>query len=362
MYRILAINPGSTSTKIGVYDDDQKLFVESISHSEQELAGFNSVIDQYGMRKQVILETLKARGIEIASLSAIAARGGLLPPVKAGAYKVNEDMVWQLKYAPQHEHAANLAALIGDAIAREVGIDAYIYDAISVDEMEPIAKITGLKSMQRKAIGHNLNMRAAGIRYAKEVGKDYKEVTLIISHLGGGISVSVHKNGKIIDTIVDDEGPFSVDRGGGLPGYQLLELAISGKYDRKGLMKLLKTRSGLVDHLGVNSCRIVEERIKSGDKYAALVYEAMGHNIAKNIGKLSVVVKGKVDAIILTGGIANSAMMVEFIKKRVSFIGKVVVYPGENELESLALGILRVLRGEEEPHTFIRTPIKEVLS
>lgn len=354
MFRILVINPGSTSTKIGVYEDERCVFAESVSHTEEELADFDTVADQLGMRTDIILRSLEARGIELRSLSAIAARGGLLPPLRAGAYKVNEDMVWQLTYAPQLEHPANLAAVIAFDLAKRIGVDAYIYDAISVDEMDEIARITGLRCIERKGIGHNLNMRAAALRYARESGKDYRDIKAIVAHLGGGISVSLHSNGRIVDTILDDEGPFSAERAGGLPYFQLVDLMASGRYDKKSLMKLVKTHGGLVDHLGVNSCVAVEERIAGGDQRAALVYEAMGHNIAKNIGKLAVVVHGNIDAIIITGGIANSKMMVGFIKERVSFLAPVVVYPGENEIESLAFGVLRVLRGEEMAWEFTR--------
>lgn len=354
MLRVLVINPGSTSTKIGLYDDNELVFSESIGHSEKDLERFDSVTEQMPMRKKLVLDALSRHGIGAGTLSAVAARGGLLPPVQSGAYKVNEDMVWQLKNAPQLEHPANLAAVIAYEIAQDVGVDAYIYDAISVDEMEDIARITGLKGVLRKGIGHNLNMRAAALRYAKESGKEYRDCDVIVAHLGGGISVSIHSGGRIIDTIVDDEGPFSAERAGGLPYFQLVDLMAGAGYDKKAVMKMVKTRGGLISHLGVNDCVAVEELIRSGDAYAALVYEAMGHNIAKNIGKLSVVTKGKLDAIIITGGVANSRMMIGFIRERVSFLAPVVVYPGENELESLAFGVLRVLRGEEVPKVFTR--------
>lgn len=356
MYRLLVINPGSTSTKVAYYEDERQVVSESISHSEAELAPYDGVLAQLPMRAKVVSGFLDRHGIETAKLSAVAARGGLLPPVHAGAYRVNDDMVWQLTYAPQLEHPANLAAIIAYDIARKAGIEAYIYDAITVDEMEDIARVTGLKGMERKGIGHNLNMRAAALRYARECGRPYNELRVIVAHIGGGISISFHKLGRIVDTIVDDEGPFSAERAGGLPYFQLLDLMASQGYDKKAVMKLVKTKGGLVSHLGVNSCLEVEERIRSGDSYAALVYEAMGHNIAKNIGKLAVVARGELDAILITGGVARSSMMTGFIKERVSFLAPVVVYPGENEMESLALGVLRVLRGEEKAAEFSRTP------
>ncbi|OOM78543.1 butyrate kinase 2 [Clostridium puniceum] len=352
MHRILVINPGSTSTKIAIYDDNTPAFVESIEHTSEELKNYETIASQYDMRKNLIMDALEKHGIEKESLTAVAARGGLLPPVKSGAYEVNEDMVWQLTYAPQNEHASNLGAIIADSIGREINVPAYIYDPVTVDELEPIARITGLPGIERKGMGHNLNMRAAAMKYSQEVNKPYKELSLIVVHLGGGITMSLHKGGKMIDMISDDEGSFSPERAGGLPAYQVIKMATSGEEDYNALMKKVRTQGGLMGYFGVTDTRIVLGKAEQGDEKAALVGEAMAHNVAKNIGKLSVVVRGKVDAIILTGGIAYSEKFTNWIKERVEFISKVVVLPGENEMEALALGTLRVLKGEEKANVF----------
>ncbi len=352
MERLLIINPGSTSTKIAVYEDEQPVFVESISHSSDEIGSFCDIADQYEFRKDVIYSVLKKKGISIDSLTGIIARGGLLPPIEAGAYEVNEDMVWTLRNKPVYQHASNLAAIIAHAISESQHIPAYIYDGVTVDEMEPLLKITGLPEFKRKSFAHNLNLRAAGMRYAKENGKSYKDCKLIIVHLGGGVSVSLHMSGKIIDVVSDEDGTFTPERSGGLPVYQVAQLMGSGKYDTKSLLHKLKNKSGLLAHLGVNDCRKVEEMIDSGDTKAKLIYEAMALNTAKNIGEEATVVNGDVEAIILSGGIAYSKMFTQMICEHVKFIAPVIVYPGENEMESLALGGLRVMRGEERAKVF----------
>ncbi|NLJ80631.1 MAG: butyrate kinase [Firmicutes bacterium] len=352
--RILVINPGSTSTKAAIYDDETALFVEAVEHSQEELAQYAEIRDQFSLRKETILSLLAAQNVNLKSVTAIVARGGLLPPVKAGAYRVNEDMVYQLKYEPQNEHASNLGAVIAHELATELGIEAYVYDSVTVDELEPIARITGLPEMERKGMGHNLNMRASALKYARRLGRPYPELSLIVVHLGGGITLSLHKRGRMIDMISDDEGPFSPERAGGLPGFQLIEMATAPGYDCKKMMTKVKRFGGLMAYFGTTDAREVEAKIKSGDKKAALVYEAMAHNVAKNIGKLAVVVAGNLDAIILTGGIAHSAMLTGWIKERVDFIAPVEVLPGENEMEALAYGALRVIRGEEKAREFIR--------
>lgn len=352
MEKLLIINPGSTSTKIAVYDGENQLFVESISHSAEEIAKYDALVDQFEFRKDLVLETMEKHGVTADDLTAVVARGGLLPPMEAGAYEVNEDMVWQLRYAPEHEHASNLGALIAYAISSERGIPSYIYDGVTVDEMLPILKVTGLPEMRRKGMGHNLNMRAAAMRYAKENHKAYKDCTLIVVHLGGGISVSLHHDGKVADIINDEDGPFSPERAGALPLFQVIDMMTSGEYDHKSVMKRVKTKGGLVGHLGTNDSRDVEKMIADGDEHAKFIYDAMAMNVARNIAREAPVVNGKVEAIILTGGIAYSEMFTNMIKERVEFIAPVIIYPGENEMQSLALGGLRVLRGEEEAKVF----------
>lgn len=352
MERLLIINPGSTSTKIAVYEDEKPVFTENISHSSDEIKHFSVIADQYEFRKDVIYCTLEKKGVTINSLTGIIARGGLLPPIEAGAYEVNEDMIWMLRNKPVYQHASNLAAIIAYTMSKERNIPAYIYDGVTVDEMEPILKITGLPECERKSMAHNLNLRAAGMRYARERSKNYNDLNLIIAHLGGGFSVSLHLSGKIVDVISDGEGSFTPERAGGLPAYQVVELIESGKHDPKTFVHKMKNKSGLLAHLGVNDCRIVEQMIAGGDAKAKLVYEAMALNTAKDIGKIATVVNGSVEAIILTGGIAYSSMFTQKIREHVEFIAPIIIYPGEDEMESLALGGLRVMRGEESAKVF----------
>ena len=286
--------------------------------------------DQYEFRRELVLDCLKRHSVPLDSLTAIVSRGGLLTPIEAGAYEVNDDMVWQLKNKPQNEHASNVGAMIARSISLQLGIPAYIYDGVTVDELLPINKLTGLPSMRRKGMGHNLNTRAAALRYARENGRDYKDITVIVAHLGGGISVNLHHNGKIEDFINDEEGPFSPERAGGLPMFDVIKECFSGRYDYKGMMKLVKNQGGLMAHLGTTDSRAVEQMIQSGDAHAKLVYDAM----------------------ILNSGIAYSQYVTSEIEKRVSFLAPVVVYPGEDEMRSLALGGLRVLRGQETAKIF----------
>ncbi|HPG20536.1 MAG TPA: butyrate kinase [Flexilinea sp.] len=354
MERLLILNPGSTSTKLAVYDDETPVYTESIVHTPEELAPFDCVADQYAFRRDLVLRSLEQHRIPLNSLTAIVSRGGLLPPIEAGAYRINDDMVWQLRNRPRNEHASNVGAMIAYDIANRLGIPAFIYDGVTVDELTPINKITGLPSMQRKGMGHNLNTRAAAMRYAREQGKNYRDITVIVAHLGGGISVNLHHNGRIEDFITDEEGPFSPERTGGLPMFDVIRECFEPGATYKGMMKLVKNQGGLMAHLGTTDSQKVEERIAAGDEHAKLIYDAMILNIAKNIGKIAPGVCGTIDAILLTGGIAHSDYVTEGIKRYVSFLAPVIVYPGEDEMNALALGGLRVLRGEESAKTFHR--------
>ncbi|UQZ89750.1 butyrate kinase [Deltaproteobacteria bacterium Smac51] len=353
MYKILAINPGSTSTKIALYEDENRIFIQNLEHDPASLSEFETVYDQFEMRLAVVREALVASGIsrEQRQLAAVVGRGGLLPPVESGAYEVNQAMIDQLRYRPGLEHASNLGAPLAKALADLGRVKAYVYDPVTVDEMIPVVRITGLPEMLRKSQGHNLNMRASAIRYARETNRDYHSLTLIAVHLGGGITMSLHHNGRMIDMISDDEGPFSPERAGGLPGFQLVDMMAASGGDKKAAMHKWR-HSGLLAHCGTTDAREIEDRIEDGDVQAALVYEAMALNVAKNVAKLSVVVSGDVDAIILTGGLAYSELLTKWITERVKFIAPVILMPGENEMESLALGALRVLRGEEVAKTF----------
>lgn len=348
MYKILAINPGSTSTKVSVYEDEEELFVEVISHSDEELLKYDRIQDQYSFRKSVVEKLLSDNNFDIKKLDAVVGRGGLLLPVKSGAYKVNECMINRLKNNPISEHASNLGGLIAYDIARENGIGAYIYDSVAVDELMPYAKVTGIPEIERMSHGHSLNMRAAAIKTSKKLDKQYSDCSFIVAHLGGGFTTSLHQNGKMIDIVGDEEGAFSPERSGGIQVRQLAKFIMSWTGDKQELKKKLRGNTGLKALLGTVDVREVEKMIDDGNEYAKLVYEAMAYQIAKGIGCLTVAAKGNIDRIIITGGIAHSKRFTDQICEYVKFIAPIEIIPGENEMESLTMGILRVLRGEEE--------------
>jgi butyrate kinase len=350
MNKILAINPGSTSTKIAVYEETKELFKKNIEHTNEEIAKYKNITDQYEMRYKAIMSLLKEMNFDVKELSAVVGRGGLLPPVKSGAYRVNESMVERLAKRPLSEHASNLGAIIANGIAKPLDIPAFIYDSVAVDELEDVARISGMADIKRESFSHALNMRAVSINVAKKLGKDYKDTNLVVAHLGGGISISVHKKGKMVDVISDDEGPFSPERSGRVPCRSLMEMCYIK--DKNTIKRKLRGEGGLASYLGTNSALEVEKRIKNGDEEAKLVYEAMAYQVAKGIAELATVVDGDVDAVIITGGIAYSKMMTEWIIKRVKFIAPVEVVPGENELEALAFGALRVIKGDEKAHEY----------
>ncbi|MBE0529455.1 MAG: butyrate kinase [Rhodospirillales bacterium] len=352
-YRILSINPGSTSTKIAVYENESEIFRNTIENAAEELAKYKSMVDQFDMRRSAILECLGEQKFPLESLSAVAGRGGKLPPLKRGAYRVTQEMVDFLRYRPIDEHASNLGAIIAYSIAHPLHIPSYIYDAVVVDELEEIARFSGVPELTRRASCHVLNMRAVSRKIAEKLGKGLDEVNIVACHMGGGITMSVVSGGRMIDVLTDEEGPFSPERAGRVPCRQLVDMCFSGAHDRKSATRRMRGSGGLVAYLGTNDARDVERRIKDGDAYAAEVYQAMAYQVAKGIGEMATVVSGRVDAIILTGAIAHSDMMMGMIKGRVEFIAPVIVVPGENELESLALGALRVLRGEEGAREFI---------
>lgn len=349
--KILAINPGSTSTKIALYEDKELLFKESLEHSNEELEKYPSVASQYSMRKDAIMSVLAQHGCSAQELSAVVGRGGILPPVQSGAYVVNDAMAEVLLHRPVFEHASNLGGLIAKDIADSIGVKAYIYDSVAVDELDDIARITGIKEIQRKSFSHALNMRAVAHKTAEKLGKSYLETNQIVAHLGGGMSVSAHKQGKMVDIVGDDEGPFSPERSGRMPVKDFMKYAL--QFDLPTLTKKMRGGAGLVSLLGTNSALEVEKRIAEGDQEAKLVYEAMAYQIARAIGELAVVLDGKVDAITITGGIAYSEYITKYITKKIEFIAPVYIIAGENELESLAFGTYRVLTGEEQAHEFV---------
>ena len=347
MEKILVINPGSTSTKIACYDGDKEVWHESIAHDHMELRRFAKVCDQLDFRYDLLLKALEVHGMTLADFDAVAARGGPIAELHSGAYEVNDALEEIIRTKPLDQHASLLGALLANRIEHEAGIPSYIYDAVSVNEMLPVCRITGVPVLPRVALVHNLNMRAAAIRFCKERGWNYNEKTILVSHMGGGITVSLHQNGVVVDTVSDEDGPVSPERAGLLPVSFVLAMIDRGEIDADGVRRLIKGSGGLVAHLGTNDSRKVEEMIAAGDENAKLVYEAMAVNTAKSIGRLAPVAKGKIDAIILTGGIAYSEMFTGLIIPMVDWIAPVTVMPGENEMQSLAEGVLRVLRGEE---------------
>ncbi len=353
MYKILVINPGATSTKIAIYEDEKEIFSKTIYHSAEEIAKFDRISDQYSFRKDTILRTLKEAGISINELSAVVGRGGLLKPLPGGTYLVNEKMLKDLRERPRAEHASNLGALIAHDIASSIGVPAYIVDPVCVDEFEPIARISGLPEIERESLSHALNLKAMAKRYAKEIGKRYEELNLVVVHLGSGISVSAHKKGRMIDVNdASSEGPFAPERSGSVPARALVKLCYSGKYTARKMEKKIFGEGGMYAYLGTRDAREVEEKVKNGDEYAALIYEAMAYQVAKEIGAASTVLMGDIDAIIIGGALAYSEMFTGWIKDRVSFISKIVLYPGSDEMRALALGALRVLKGEETPKIY----------
>lgn len=347
MYYILSVNPGSTSTKIALYKDDKMLFSENIEHTREELSAFKIIPDQLDYRKELVLKTLKNKGYKLELLSAVVGRGGLIPNLKTGGYLVNRKMEEILKSDSISPHAANLGGLIANAIAKPLKIPAYIYDGVTSGELSEVAKITGIPDIVRQSMCHALNSRAMARKYAKSQGKKYEEMNFIVAHLGGGISVSAHRAGHIIDSVADDDGQFSPERSGSIPLMDAIELCYSGKYTKAEMKEMIRGKGGMYAHLGTGDCRIIEQRIKDGDQKAKLVFEAQAYQIAKGIGLLSATLYGKVDNIILTGGVANSKLLTSMIEPYVSFIAPVVILPGENEMESLAEAGLRLLRGEE---------------
>lgn len=351
-YKILAVNPGSTSTKIAVYEDEKELFSETVVHSDEELKKYNRVTDEFDMRKANILQVLEKHGVKTCDLSAVVGRGGQITGIHAGGYLVTEDMKKRLTDRGTIEHASNLGALIADAIASPLGIPSYIYDAVGADEMKEVARITGFPEIVRKSFCHVLNSKAMCRKAAKQMGKTYEELNFIVAHLGGGISISAHEKGRIIDVISADGGPFSPERSGSAPLNNIVDMCYGGAYSYREMKKKLAGQGGLKAYLGISDCREIEKRIAQGDEQAKILYEAQAYQIAKGVGELSPVLKGKIDGIILTGGVAYSSMLTDWITDYIGFIATIMVLPGENELESLAAGALRILEGKEQAEAY----------
>lgn len=348
-YRILAINPGSTSTKIGVFDNEIPVFEQTIRHEVETVQSFQTIFDQYEFRKQTILETLDYEGINISKLNAVCGRGGLLRPIEGGTYTVNNVMLDDLRVGFAGQHASNLGGILAHEIASGLNIPALIVDPVVVDELDSVARVSGFPLIERKSIFHALNQKAVARRVAKQLHKKYEDLNLIVTHMGGGITVGAHKQGRVIDVNngLHGDGPFSPERAGTVPAGDLVALCYSGDFYREEMMKKLVGQGGLVGYLGTNDAQKVEKMIENGDEKARLIYSAMAYQVAKEIGAASAVLSGKVDAIILTGGLAYGKSFVGEIINRINWIADVMVHPGENELQALAEGALRVLRGEE---------------
>jgi butyrate kinase len=352
--RVLALNPGSTSTEVALFVDDTVEFRASIEYTRQQLASFSSPIDQYTMRMDGIREILRKEGVGRSQLSAVVARGGLLKPMESGTYRVTLEMVEDVRAGKvMSPHISNIGPVIAYDIAHSSAAPAFIADPVSVDEFEPLARISGMPEIGRKALQHTLNIKAVTMKAARTLGKTPGDSNFIVAHLGGGISVCPVRAGKIIDANnANEEGPFSPERTGGLPSFSLAEVCFSGRFERDEILRRMVGQGGLVAYLGTNKITEVERRIEEGDEEASLVYEAMAYQIAKEIGGMATVLSGKVDRIILTGGCAHSDLLTRWIEERVSFIAPVSIYPGNDELTALAAAAFRVLRGEEKEKAY----------
>ena len=353
--KILAINPGSTSTKVALFEDNREIWSDTQRYDVDVLKEFHGIMAQQDFRLNEIRKVVEAHKTDLSELDAVVGRGGLLKPIPGGTYEVNSDMIDDLGSCKYGAHASNLGAGLAVSLAREGCCNrAFIVDPVVVDELIPEARLSGMPCIERRSIWHALNQKAVARRAAVEMGKKYEDLNIIVAHMGGGISVGAHENGKTIDVnnALDGEGPFSPERAGSLPAGGLVRLAYSGKYDLPELLKKMVGNGGLVAHLGTNDLREVQKMIESGNEKAKLVFEALALQVAKEIGSRAAVLKGKVDAIVLTGGLAYSDMLVERIKERVSYIADIKVYPGEDEMMALAEGAMRVLKGEEEANVY----------
>ena len=351
---ILVLNPGSTSTKIAVYDGKEEVFTKTVQHQLQELDQCPRIIDQFSLRKTNILNALNENGIDVKDLAGVMARGGAgLHAVKSGGYLVNDLMLKRVIEGPVMEHASNLAPLIAKDIADEVGINAYIYDCVTIDEMMPIAKLSGLPEIPRVSAFHALNARAMAMQVAEEKGLAFNNSNIIVAHLGGGITICMLENGKAIDISSDDEGPFSPERSGAIAPSKLLAYVFDNEIPFKKAIKMIRGKGGVRAYLNTIDMIEVRKRIEAGDEYAALVRDAMIYQIAKFISSLAVATYGKIDAIVLTGSIARDAYIVKEITKRVEFLAEVCVKPGENEMVALAEGAYRILSGQEEAQEYL---------
>lgn len=355
MYKILVINPGSTSTKLAIYEDEQLISKETVRHTSEELAPFEHIAEQYEFRKEVIKAFLEKAGYPITSFSAIVGRGGLLRPIPGGVYEINELMKEELREGKYGEHASNLGALIAHELASEYNIPSYIADPVVVDELDDIARFSGHPDFERKSIFHALNQKAVARLTANNMRKEYEDVNLIVVHMGGGISIGAHKKGRVIDVnnALDGDGPFTPERSGTLPMTQIIDLAYSGEITLDEMKKRIKGKGGLVAYLDTNDALEVQERVENGEEYATLIYKAMALQIAKWIGKMAAALNFEVDGIVLTGGLAyDRTNMVKWLTEYTEFIAPIYVVPGGDEEKALAEAALRVLNGKEKTKSY----------
>lgn len=351
-HKILVLNPGSTSTKAAVYEDEHPLMLKSIGHTNQDLSPYPALNDQLDYRVALVRSWLAQEGFDLTQLSAVVGRGGIIPNIVAGGYVVDDNLTDCLLHHTVFDHASNLGGLMAREFAEPLRIPAYIYDAVTSDELPPEARVTGFKEVTRASFCHVLNARATSHKYAQAMGRKYEDMNLVVAHLGGGISISAHSHGRIIDSVSDDAGPFSPDRAGSLNMLYVVDLCYSGKYTKAQMLKKLRGEGGMSALLGTHDCREVERRIEDGDEWAALVYQAQALQIAKGVGIMLGCFHELIDAVILTGGLANSKKLTSMVIDYLHNLCRVVVIPGENEMEALALGTLRILNGQEQAHTF----------
>ncbi|MBN1034197.1 butyrate kinase [Clostridium botulinum] len=349
-YKLLIINPGSTSTKIGVYENEKELFEETLRHTNEEIKRYETIYDQFQFRKDVILNILKEKNFDITTLSAIVGRGGMLKPVEGGTYAVNDAMIEDLKVGVQGPHASNLGGIIAKSIGDELNIPSFIVDPVVTDELDEVARLSGVPELPRKSKFHALNQKAVAKRYGKDSGKGYENLNLIVVHMGGGVSVGAHKHGKVVDVnnALDGDGPFSPERAGTVPVGDLIKMCFSGQYTESEVYTKIVGKGGFVGYLNTNDVKGVIDKMEEGDKECEKIYKAFLYQITKTIGEMAAALNGKVDQILLTGGIAYSPTLVPDLKSNVEWIAPVTVYPGEDELLALAQGAIRVLDGEEK--------------
>jgi len=348
MYTILAINIGSTSTKLGLFQNENPLFLQTVNHNSSELASFQTFIEQSTFRREIVEEVLRKREVKLEDIDLIVSRGGGTKPIDTGIYRISQLMCQDLLSDKFDKHPANLGPVISLSLSRKIDVPAIIVDSPSSDEFEPISRISGIPEINRRSGFHVLSQKAAARKAARDLGRHYGDINLIVGHLGGGISIGAHKKGKIIDaTHGIEEGPFTPERSGGLPVLSVVELCFSGDYNKGQILKKLVGGGGLTAYLGTNDAMVIEEKISRGDKNCKEIYRAMAYQISKEIGAMSAVLKGIVDVIVLTGGLSHSRLLTEWVREMVDFIAPVQIFPGEDEMQALAAGGLRFLRGEE---------------